>query len=398
MKEQTTSKNTKAYASGPNFTTPLPLTLYVHLPWCIAKCPYCDFNSHALKETLPESAYIDTLINDLTADLPLVWGRPLQAIFIGGGTPSLFSPEAISRLLTTVKTLITCTPNMEITMEANPGAIEQQRFQEYYDAGINRLSLGIQSLQDEKLRALGRIHDAKTAMNAIESAIKAGFSNINVDMMFGLPNQTIDDALYDLKQALQYQSTHFSWYQLTLEPNTLFYQQPPALPPDDYIWDIQQAGIALLKEHSFQQYEVSAFAQPDRECQHNLNYWQFGDYLGIGAGAHSKITDITNHEVTRRMKYKHPKRYLTCKDNFIQSKNQLSSNDLGFEFMLNALRLNQPITKKLFEERTGLPLSSVQNEIKTATDRELLFVDENSLQTTELGKRYLNELLEIFLL
>ena len=277
-------------APMPNFTSLPPLALYIHIPWCIRKCPYCDFNSHKSPDSLPEQVYVDCLLNDLEHHLPEIWGRRLSSIFIGGGTPSLFSASSIDRLLSGIHARMGCISDMEITLEANPGTLEQGRFRDFRDAGINRLSIGVQSFNEQHLTQLGRIHDSSQACKAIESAVNAGFDNFNIDLMFGLPEQSIEQGLHDLQQALSYNSSHLSWYQLTIEPNTLFHSHPPNLPDDDRISELQDLGQQLLCEHDFNQYEISAYAKNKKYCRHNLNYWEFGDYLGIGAGAHGKIS------------------------------------------------------------------------------------------------------------
>jgi len=369
----------------------IPLSLYIHFPWCIRKCPYCDFNSHALKDTLPEDQYISLLLEDLTDDLKkyTIFQRPIHSIFMGGGTPSLFSPEAIHKLLTQIESRIEFKPNIEITLEANPGTFEQDKFKGFREAGINRLSIGIQSFQKDKLNSLGRIHDDEAALNAIEIAKKAGFENFNLDLMHGLPNQTREDAIFDIQTALGFLPPHLSWYQLTLEPNTLFYKQPPTLPTEGILSDINDVGAKLLSQHNYNNYEVSAYCQPNRECQHNLNYWQFGDYLGIGAGAHGKIG------LTRTAKNKHPKTYLD--KNFISSINIIESNQIIFEFMLNALRLRKLITWDLFTERTGLEPKSISDKLNTLADKNLMVIYKNGFELTPLGQRFLNDVLTVFL-
>jgi oxygen-independent coproporphyrinogen-3 oxidase len=293
--------------------TPIPLSLYIHVPWCIHKCPYCDFNSHEIKNatnTIPEATYIAALLHDLEQELPSIWGRRLYTIFIGGGTPSLLSGQGMKQLITGLRERLPMRPNMEITLEANPGTFEQHRFNAYYAAGINRLSIGIQSFNSKHLRILERIHDENEALQASHIANKAGFANINLDLMFGLPEQSIEEALDDLQQAIDCNPSHLSWYQLTIEPNTFFHhQRPDKLPNNDQLANIQEAGIALLKQHGYHQYEVSAFAKVGKECLHNRNYWEFGDYIGIGAGAHGKIS--SNGQITRYHKHKHPNDYLT---------------------------------------------------------------------------------------
>lgn len=380
-----------------NLPSLIPLSLYIHIPWCVRKCPYCDFNSHALKDGLPEDNYIETLIKDLVVDLPKVQNRSLVSIFFGGGTPSLFSPAAIEKILSAVRAHINCIPNMEITLEANPGTMEQDNFAGFRAAGVNRLSLGIQSLQESKLKALGRIHGRAEAIAAVQAAKTAGFDNFNLDLMYGLPDQTIEEALADLTDAIALKPTHLSWYQLTLEPNTAFFQRPPKLPEHEYIADMQETGQALLAEHAYLQYEVSAYSQSGKHCVHNMNYWEFGDYLGIGAGAHSKITDLNSGIITRASKFKHPKEYLKSTNTFIAEEKIIPSKELPFEFMMNALRLQKPIAIQLFEDRTGLKWQQIQTQIQKAQALELIHVSSTHFQTSETGAGFLNDLLTIFL-
>lgn len=377
-------------------TTP-PLSLYIHFPWCIRKCPYCDFNSHTLKTDLPEDEYIDTLIVDLDNDLKKIQTTLLISIFMGGGTPSLFSATALKKLLDAIQQRIEFSPNIEITLEANPGTVEYQRFADYREAGINRLSIGIQSFQTEKLKVLGRIHDAQEAIRAAETAHRAGFTNFNLDLMHGLPQQTLEDGLHDLQTAIALNPTHLSWYQLTLEPNTLFAKKPPQLPHEEIIWELQEQGKHLLKQHGFEQYEISAYAKNNLQSQHNLNYWQFGDYLGIGAGAHSKITNTQTQQIIRTWKVKNPKDYLARKNNFIGEEKIIPAKELPFEFMLNTLRLYQTIPLTLFSVRTGLPLESIKKPLMAAEKKELLTWNETSIQTTDLGRQFYNDLVEIFI-
>lgn len=374
----------------------IPLALYIHLPWCVRKCPYCDFNSHELKQDLPEDAYVQTLIKDLSQDIPLVQGRVLSSIFIGGGTPSLFSPSAIERLLSGVEQLIPWAPNIEITMEANPGTVEQGRFTGFRQAGVNRLSIGVQSFNDRQLERLGRIHDSATAERAIDSARESGFDNFNIDLMFGLPEQTQDEALSDIARAIQHQPKHMSWYQLTIEPNTVFHHRPPTLPVDEAIWSMQESGQALLSENGYVQYEISAYSQTNFQCRHNRNYWEFGDYLGIGAGAHAKITDFQTGDVTRLSKTRHPKTYLDSSVDFIQGQQVLNKNDLIVEFMLNALRLYESTELKLLSDRTGISVRDIDHLLAKAQEKGLLNITDNAIETTDLGKQHLNELLLIF--
>ncbi|MDP1574054.1 MAG: radical SAM family heme chaperone HemW [Coxiellaceae bacterium] len=373
----------------------IPLSLYIHIPWCIKKCPYCDFNSHALNGVIPEKAYIDQLLKDLQAQQSLVQNRVIDSIFIGGGTPSLFSPEGYATLFSALKNNLNFSNNIEITLEANPGTTEASQFQGYFDAGINRISLGVQSFQDDKLKLLGRIHESDHAKNALSQAKNAGFKRINVDLMFGLPNQTTKDALFDLQTAIDLSPTHISWYQLTLEPNTYFHRFPPILPSDDARFEIQQKGQALLHKNGFLQYEISAYSKND-PCRHNMNYWQFGDYLGIGAGAHAKLTDLKTMQINRRMPPKNPKQYLAADLHAVEIQ-AITRDQLPLEFMMNALRLNQPIGIDLFEIRTGLPFSLIENPLKKAIKNNLLQVENNHFLVTDHGKLFLNELLEIFL-
>jgi putative oxygen-independent coproporphyrinogen III oxidase len=382
----------------PTFTNHPPLSLYIHLPWCKQKCPYCDFNSHAIKDHLPEESYVCALLQQLDRHLDTFINRPIISIFFGGGTPSLFSPVMIERILNGVHQRCALVSDIEITMEANPGTVDQDHFFDYRLAGINRLSLGLQSLQNDKLKVLGRIHDKDQALRAINIAQESGFENINFDLMFGLPNQTIEDALSDIKMALQYHPQHFSWYQLTIEPNTFFYHQPPVLPNDDLLWEMQLAGQHILQDHGFQQYEVSAYARTNKECRHNRNYWEFGDYLGIGAGAHSKITDIHTDSIVRFSQTKHPKLYLSEDKNTKQLTTSITEKNIIFEFMLNALRLTDGVPLTLFTERTGLDHHSIEPLLQKGISQGLLqSISHPHIVTTENGKKYLNNLIEIFL-
>jgi putative oxygen-independent coproporphyrinogen III oxidase len=379
-----------------HFTALPPLTLYIHIPWCVRKCPYCDFNSHEVKEAIPEQAYVDALIADLEQDLPLVWGRTVEAIFIGGGTPSLFSPAAIDLLLGAVRARIPLRPGAEITLEANPGTVDQERFRGFREAGVNRLSLGIQSFQPGLLQAIGRIHDDRQAFTAVRAAQDAGFDNINLDLMFGLPGQNIEAALADLRAAIALQPAHLSWYELTLEPNTWFYRHPPVRADEDTLWDMQQAGAALLHEGGYERYEVSAYARPGRQCRHNLNYWRFGDYLGIGAGAHAKLTDAASQTVTRYAKTRHPRSYLDTANRRerIDSVTPLTETDAVLEFAMNALRLDAGFTIDDFQTATGLPFSAAAEPLDTSIARGLLEREEDIIRCTALGRRYLDGLLQ----
>ncbi len=375
----------------------IPLTLYIHLPWCVRKCPYCDFNSHEVKNSLPEELYINALLRDLESHLPKIWGRRLLSIFFGGGTPSLFSASGIEKILEGVHRLLRFGPEIEITLEANPGTIDEKSFRGFKSTGVNRLSLGIQSLQDEKLKILGRIHHRDDALRAIESATNAGFHNFNLDLMHGLPNQTVEDAVADLRDALQFSPPHLSWYQLTIEPQTFFHKNPPILPVDDVLFDIQENGKREILENGLQQYEVSAYARPDKQCVHNVNYWEFGDYLGIGAGAHSKITDVDKQIIVRHSNVKNPKDYLDPGKSFVENEKILTTSEIIFEFMLNALRLTHGVSVDLFLQRTGVPLDLIEPILKKAKEKKLLVDDSKILCATGLGQRFLNDLLQMFL-
>lgn len=373
-----------------------PTSLYIHVPWCIRKCPYCDFNSHKRPDTLPETDYIEALINDLKTDIAQHQPVTITSIFIGGGTPSLLSGEAYDRLLTEAERLLGFAADIEITLEANPGTVEQQRFKAYRQAGINRLSLGIQSFNPTHLKRLGRIHDDAQAHRAIDSARQAGFDNINLDIMHSLPHQTRAEGLEDLRTALIHQPQHLSWYQLTLEPNTVFYKQQPPLPTEDTTADLEDDGFKLLAEHGYQRYEISAFSQPGREARHNLNYWLFGDYFGIGAGAHGKLTSA-EHRVSRTKKYRQPKDYLDEGKPFLVSQEVGDEASLLFEFMLNATRLQQKIPQGLFRERTGLPEARLQAKLRLAAEKGLITLEKDHWQVTERGRRYTNNLQALFL-
>ncbi len=374
-----------------------PLSLYIHIPWCVRKCPYCDFNSHAQKEDLPEDEYINALIRDLTEQLPLVWGRRLQSIFIGGGTPSLFSAQSMDRLLSQLRALIPFEFDIEITLEANPGTAEANKFKGFREAGINRLSIGVQSFNDNQLKQLGRIHSAQEALNAIAMAQQAGFEKINIDLMHGLPQQNVTDAQTDLVKAINTGVSHLSWYQLTLEPNTLFYQRPPKLPEDEILIDIQDMGDDVLQQAGFSQYEVSAFAKSSKvQSRHNLNYWMFGDYLAIGAGAHGKLTLPADNKIIRFSKYRSPKDYLDTTKPFEQTRRDIAYNELPLEFMMNALRLVDGVPENYFFERTGLALQVIEPQLKLAEERELIDRSKGWLKATPLGHRFLNDLLDYF--
>jgi len=374
-----------------------PLSLYVHFPWCVEKCPYCDFNSHPLREPPDQSAYVDALLADLDLDLPLVAGRTVQTIFMGGGTPSLFEPAQIAQLLAGVAERLPLADDLEVTLEANPGTVEAGRFAGYRAAGVNRLSIGVQSLDPNKLHALGRIHGPAEAVAAAKQAREAGFDTFNLDLMFGLPEQDVAQALDDLRQALELTPPHLSWYQLTLEPNTRFAHAPPPLPDDDLLWDMQEAGQQLLAEAGLAQYEVSAYARPGHRCRHNLNYWSFGDYLGIGAGAHAKLT-LADGRILRRWKQRHPQAYLSGagSEAGVAGERMLAPEDLPVEFLMNALRLNEGVSAASYVPLTGASLADIAPLLMAARARGLLEQDPQRLAPTELGRRFLNDLLAIF--
>jgi putative oxygen-independent coproporphyrinogen III oxidase len=384
---------------SPLLTTP-PLSLYVHLPWCVRKCPYCDFNSHEAKGALPFAAYVDALVADLDFDLPLVWGRTVHTVFFGGGTPSLFPPEAIDAFLQAASARLRFAPNLEITLETNPGTAEHGRFDRYRAAGVNRLSFGIQSFDDGCLQRLGRIHDSAQAEAAVKLAQDAGFDNFNLDLMYALPGQTLAMAAYDIERALALQPTHISHYQLTLEPNTLFAAKPPAgIPDDDASWDIQEHCQAMLAEAGYAQYEVSAYARTDRQCAHNLNYWHFGDYLGIGAGAHGKLTSGSEQTILRRWKVKHPAAYLAAAGTTaaIGGDERIEPARRPFDYMLNALRLVDGFTLAEFEARTGLAADAIDAELHTALARDWVTRGRGRIVPTELGRRFTNDVIGLFL-
>jgi oxygen-independent coproporphyrinogen-3 oxidase len=381
-----------------------PLSLYVHMPWCVKKCPYCDFNSHGLRnEPPPYAAYIDALFADLDADLrdfgAAVHGRPVHSIFFGGGTPSLFAPELIDRFLDGVRERLPLATDAEITLETNPGTVEHGRFDGYLMAGVNRLSFGIQSFDDAKLRRLGRIHSASEAEAAVKSAQDAGYANINLDLMYALPEQLLEGAQDDVARAIALKPTHISHYQLTLEPNTAFAANPPPLPDDDHAWAMQEACEQQLGDAGYRQYEISAYAQPDRRCTHNLNYWRFGDYLGIGAGAHGKITDVAAGDIIRRWKTRHPKAYLGAPGGVdrIGGNGPVAGDELPFEYMLNALRLIDGVPLTDFSERTGLPAARIAQALSHAHERGWLTDSPDCLRTTDLGQRFLNDVISGFL-
>ena len=380
----------------PKFTVLPPLSLYVHIPWCVRKCPYCDFNSHEARGEVPETQYVDALLKDLESTLPLVWGRKVVSVFIGGGTPSVFSADSIDRLLGGIRARLPIMPGAEITLEANPGTFERQKFAGFFAAGVNRLSLGVQSFDPAQLRALGRVHDDDEARRAAEAALMI-FGNVNFDLMYGLPNQTVEGAQADLAEALAFAPPHLSFYHLTLEPNTLFHKSPPPLPDEDTAADIEGAVHATLARAGYAHYETSAYAKPGRACVHNTNYWQFGDYLGIGAGAHAKLS--FPDRIVRQLRWKQPKQYLAriAEGMPLQDETVVTRDDVGFEFMLNAMRLTDGVPASFFQERTGYPLAIVSRALDAATGKGLLTADPQRLQATELGRRFQNDLLELFL-
>lgn len=379
-----------------------PLALYIHIPWCVRKCPYCDFNSHKAEPTLPEADYVAALIEDLKVDAALCRDRKLSSIFIGGGTPSLFSAASIGQILDAAADIVGFEDDIEITLEANPGTFEQEKFSAFRACGVNRLSIGVQSFNDVQLKILGRIHSSGEAKAAIEMARKAGFNNINIDLMHGLPEQSLEQGLDDLRQAIALKPEHLSWYQLTIEQNTEFYSAPPPLPVDDTLADIQEQGHKLLLDAGFTQYEVSAYTQANKNSRHNLNYWRFGDYLGIGAGAHGKITHIEGERlrIERRHKTRQPQHYLDYQQRvtgFVAGQQQIDAEQLPLEFIMNALRLCDGVSMNRFLETTGLCASSLEPQRQQLINRKLLLDDPERLQTTELGQRFLNEVLSVYM-
>lgn len=395
-------------ATQPKLTALPPLSLYIHFPWCEKKCPYCDFNSHQIKDVdsslgikvsqgFDEVRYIKALITDLETELPRIWGRQVHSIFIGGGTPSLLSANGINELLSAIRARVNLEPDCEITMEANPGSVETEKFAGFAKAGINRVSLGIQSFQNEQLKALGRIHNGEEAKRAIAIAMQH-FKSVNLDLMFGLPNQTLEGAKADIETALSFKTPHLSFYNLTLEPNTYFASFPPKLPNEDEVDAIFEQNLALLEAAGYRRYEVSAYAQKDQECEHNLNYWRFGDYIGIGAGAHGKIS--FPDKITRQVRERHPETYMQgmeTKGNALVEAREIPAKDLPFEFMLNTLRLTDGVDTVKFSERTGLPLNAVSKGLDEASKKGLLDLNPSKLKATKQGLRYLNNLQELFL-
>lgn len=379
---------------------PPALSLYVHIPWCVQKCPYCDFNSHALKHDIPEREYIDALLEDLDTDIAKYQladtPRPLHSIFIGGGTPSLFSAQGIARLLQGIEARIAFKPDIEITMEANPGTVEAERFVGYRQAGVTRISIGVQSFEQQKLERLGRIHGQQEAVNAAHLAHQIGLNSFNLDLMHGLPDQSTEQALADLDKAIELNPPHLSWYQLTIEPNTMFYFKPPTLPDDDALWDIFELGHQKLAAAGYVQYEISGYSKPGYQCQHNLNYWRFGDYLGIGCGAHGKLS-FADGRIVRTTKVKHPRGYLNLLKPYLDSEMEVADSDRPFEFFMNRFRLMEPCPKQDFVETTGLSLDVIKPTIDWALAEQYLSENATHWQITEKGKLFLNDLLEAFM-
>jgi len=379
-----------------NLTALPPLSLYIHWPWCVRKCPYCDFNSHESNGPIPEQAYLDALRADLESSLPLIWGRKIHTVFIGGGTPSLISAAGLERLMSDLRTLLPLDLDAEITMEANPGTFEADKFRQFRESGINRLSIGIQSFNGAHLQALGRIHDAREAMKAVEIA-HANFDNFNLDLMYALPGQTLAQAQQDIDTALSFAPPHLSLYHLTMEPNTVFAKYPPQLPDDDESADIQDMIFERMAGAGYQHYEVSAYAKPGQRARHNLNYWNFGDYLGIGAGAHSKLS--FPHRVLRQARYKQPQSFMDAamQGNAVSEEHEIARADMGFEFMLNLLRLTEGFDPNLFFERTGMTINAIDKPLDEAEAKGLIYRDFKLIKPTELGQRFLNDLQEMFL-
>jgi len=371
-----------------------PLSLYIHIPWCVQKCPYCDFNSHALKGEVPHEEYVRHLLADLDNDLPLTGGREVGTIFIGGGTPSLLSSEAMMMLMDGVRARLPLSPTAEITMEANPGTVEADRFSGYQRAGINRISIGVQSFSPEKLQRLGRIHGPEEAKRAAHLAADLGLRSFNLDLMHGLPDQSLEEALDDLRQAIALNPPHLSWYQLTIEPNTLFSSRPPVLPDDDALWDIFEQGDKLLTAAGYQQYETSAYAKPGYRCEHNLNYWRFGDYLGIGCGAHGKLTQ-EDGRIIRTTKTRHPRGFMAGK--YLDRQHEVADSEKPFEFFMNRFRLLEAAPREEFSRYTGLNESVIRPQIDEALAKGYLTETPDNWQITEKGKLFLNSLLELFL-
>ncbi len=380
-----------------NLVNQIPLSLYIHIPWCIKKCPYCDFNSHNSPDHLPENEYINQLLRDFSFQYSAISDREIVSIFIGGGTPSLFQAKSIKRLLDEIKKTANVSSDCEVTMEANPGTFERERFSGFRDAGVNRLSIGVQSFNAEHLQKLGRVHSQEDALSVATFARNAGFNSFNLDLMFALPNQSPSQAIEDLQKAIELSPQHLSWYQLTLEPNTVFYRQPPQLPDDDQTADIQAAGVSLLEQSNYSRYEISAYSKDGQQCKHNLNYWHFGDYLGIGAGAHAKIT-ADSGQINRYSIKRHPNAYLQSQQaaDFLQNSTYVSNKDIALEFMMNALRLVEGSSIDYFESRTGLKYQDIAEPVLAAQQKGLLEVSNNQIKPTQKGLLFLNETLSFF--
>jgi len=373
-----------------------PLSLYIHIPWCIRKCPYCDFNSHQTDGEIPEQQYIDALLQDFGHDLRYIQNREIQSIFIGGGTPSLFSASALERLISQLHSLASFSSHLEVTLEANPGSAEADRFKQYRSLGINRLSLGIQSFQDQHLLALGRIHDSAQAHKAIDMATAAGFDNFNLDLMYGLPQQTVAQAIADLDTAISFSPNHLSWYQLTIEPNTIFYHKPPVLPAEEPLFEIQEQGLLRITADNYQRYEVSAFARQNSTSIHNINYWSFGDYLGIGAGAHSKLSLPEDNRILRLRKLKQPSQYLNSPISYIAEHGEIALSERVIEFLMNGLRLTGGIDMRLMTSRAGIGAADIGDKVDELVAKDLLVRHDHILQATNKGYLFLNSLLQEF--
>ena len=374
-----------------------PLSLYVHIPWCVQKCPYCDFNSHGLKSALPEKEYVAHLLDDLAEDAKSIGDRQVDTVFIGGGTPSLFSANAMADIIAGIKARVNLAPDAEITMEANPGTVEAGKFLGFYQAGVNRISVGIQSFQPQHLAVLGRIHNDDQAINAVKQAHSAGLPTFNLDLMHGLPQQSVDNAMTDLDKGIGLNPYHLSWYQLTIEPNTPFYSRPPDLPDDDILWEIQERGHRVLEAAGYQQYEISAYAKEGHQCRHNVNYWRFGDYLGIGCGAHGKITDVENGTIKRLVKVKHPRGYMEMSRPYIDTTTMVEKDDIPFEFFMNRFRLLEPCPIDDYTALTGVSMTDgVKAALDDAAQKGLLDITPKQWQVTAKGRRYLNTLLSNF--
>lgn len=374
-----------------------PLSLYIHIPWCVQKCPYCDFNSHAVKNPIPEDEYIRCLLEDLKQDQQLAQNRSIQSIFFGGGTPSIFNAAGIEKILNGVRSILNLAADCEITLEANPGTFEIEKFKGFKNAGVNRFSIGVQSLQSQQLNLLGRIHNPDEAKTAAKLAANIGLNSFNLDLMHGLPQQTVSQALADLQQVIELKPQHISWYQLTIEENTLFASKPPKLPDDDILWTIQSQGQKLLAEHGYHQYEISAYAKPGYESKHNLNYWRFGDYLAIGCGAHGKITLADSQQIMRYEKVKHPKGYLDPETDYTYRSSYIEKADLPFEFLMNRFRLREPCAKSDLSAYTGLEVEQLNAKMQQAIKQGLVSDSQTEWTVTPQGHRYLNDLLSIFI-